>query len=145
MHALDDTDPGTQARRIERDIQRTREAMDHTLTALEHRLAPREILHQSARRMRERLSAGLASTIDTLQRHPAPIAIASALVGAGIAFRPNAMERRERQAAEDFERVWAVLAAAAARAKQRSWIGAGRLAESTWRVRYDVPARNRAR
>ena len=76
-------DSDAQARAVERDIERTRNDMDATLSELERRLAPSEIVHQSAESVRETVrerARGFAeSTIDTLKRHPVPVALAIGL------------------------------------------------------------------
>jgi hypothetical protein len=127
MPDMDDTD--AQARHIQRDIERTREEMDHTLTELERRLAPSEILHSGAETVREGARRGATSTVETLKRHPVAIGLAAALVGARIAFRPSAAERRRRRAEHDLERAFAVLGSAFERATERSQLGATKLAE----------------
>jgi hypothetical protein len=123
--ALDETEDET--RRIQRDIERTREDMDHTLTELERRLSPGEILHQGAETVREGVRSRFAGVIDAMTDHAAPLALGAALVGAGLALRPSATDRRRRQAEQDFERAWAVLSAGLARAKQRSERGTAKL------------------
>lgn len=127
MQVIDDTE--ARARRLQRDIERTREEMDQTLSALEHRLAPAEIVHRGAEELRGRLRAAVASTIETLEDNPGALAIASALVGGWLAFRPSATERRARQTEEDLDRTWAVLVEAAVRMRRRSEVSAGLLAD----------------
>ena len=138
MDAVEDTD--AQAREIQRDIERTRQDMDDTLTALEHRLAPSEILHQGAQTVRERVRSRAAETVETLKRHPAPLALAIALLGARLAFRPTAADRRRHQAQEDIERAWSLLAVALEKAKERSHLGAAKL-EQLGRDALNDPAR----
>jgi hypothetical protein len=133
MEAVED--PETQARQIQRDIERTREEMDQTLTALEQRLAPTELLHRGAETIRERVRSGVTNAVDSLKRHQAPVALAGAIVSASLlAFRPSAADRRRRRSEEDFERAYEVLATAVARAKQQSRVGASKLADQTWQM-----------
>jgi hypothetical protein len=132
MDALDDTD--AQARRIERDIERTRDEMDHTLTELERRLAPSEMLHEGARTIRERVRGGVTRTVDALTRHPGSLALGAAIIGATFALRPSASERLEQRAEQDFDRLWAALATAVDHAKRRSQVGAATLADQTWQT-----------
>ena len=127
MDAIEETE--AQARQIQRDIDRTREEMDHTLSALEERLAPSEILHQGAETVRERVRTRVADTVETLKQHPAPIALAAALIGARFAFRPSAADLRQRQTEEDIERAWSLLGAAFEKAKGQSQVGMARLGE----------------
>jgi hypothetical protein len=127
MPEVDDTE--VQARHIQRDIERTREEMDETLTELERRLAPSEILHSGAETLRARIRDGAMSTVDAVKRHPVPIAVAAALVGARLALRPTAADRRRRRAQQDLERALAVFGAGFARAKERSQAGASTLRE----------------
>jgi len=127
METVEETE--AQARQIQRDIDRTRDEMDHTLSALEERLAPSEILHQGAETVRERVRTRVADTVDTLKRHPAPIALAAALIGARIAFRPSAADLRQRQTEEDIERAWSLIGAAFDKAKDQSQVGMARLGE----------------
>lgn len=118
------TDSDAQARAVERDIERTRNEMDATLSELERRLAPSEIVHQSAESVRETVrerARGFAeSTIDTLKRHPVPVALAIGLALARYAYRPSADERLLMQADEDFERAWRVVQTGLTRAKDRT-------------------------
>lgn len=118
-----------QARHIQRDIDRTREEMDQTLTELERRLSPSEILHSGAETVRERVGSGATSAIETLKRHPLPVAVAAGLLGARLALRPSAAERQRREAQQDVERIMAVLGAAFERAQERAQVGAAGLAE----------------
>ena len=118
-----------EARQIQRDIERTREEMDHTLTELERRLSPSELLHSGAETVRERVRSGATSTVETLKQHPLPIALAAALLGARLALRPSAADRRRRAAEEDFERAMGALGAAFERAQERAQAGASSLAE----------------
>jgi len=97
--------------------------------ALEERLAPSEILQQGARTIRERARGAITGTVDSLKEDFVPVAFASALLGALLAFRPTAADRRRRQAEEDIDRTWAALATAASKAKQRSQVGGSLLAE----------------
>jgi hypothetical protein len=127
MDAVENTE--AHARQIQRDIERTREEMDQTLSALEEKLAPSEILHQGAETVRERLRTGVSDTVDTLKRHPAPIALAAALIGARIAFRPSAADLRQRQAEQDIERAWTLIGAAFEKAKDSSQASMTRLQE----------------
>jgi hypothetical protein len=138
MDGVENTE--AQARQIQRDIERTREEMDQTLSALEEKLAPSEILHQGAETVRERVRTGVADTVETLKRHPAPIALAAALIGARIAFRPSAADLRQRQAEEDIERAWSLIGTALAKAKDNSQVGIARLQELGRDV-IDDPAR----
>lgn len=128
MEALD-TDG--RAREIERDIDRTRDEMDQTLSALERRLAPSEIIHQGAQNLRDGVRDSVTRLLATLQRHPAEIALASAVIGATLALRPSAAARAERAAEQDFERAWGLLTTALEHAKTRSRRGATELAETT--------------
>jgi hypothetical protein len=125
VDAIEDTD--AQARQIQRDLERTREEMDQTLTALEHRLAPSEILHQGAETVRERVRSHAANAVETLKRHPAPVALAAVLLGTRLAFRPSAADRQRRQAQEDVERAWSLLGAAFEKAKEHSQLGTAKL------------------
>jgi hypothetical protein len=117
-----------EARHIQRDIDRTREEMDYTLTELERRLAPSEILHSGAETVRDRVRSGATSTVETLKRHPLPVALAAGLLGARLAFRPSAADRQRREAQRDFERAMAVLGAAFERAQERAQVRASDLA-----------------
>jgi Protein of unknown function (DUF3618) len=119
----------TQARHIQRDIDRTREEMDHTLTELERRLSPSELVHSGAETVRQRVRSGATSAVDTLTRHPLPVALAAALLGARLALRPSAADRRRREAQQDFDRTMALLGAAFERAQERAQVGASNLAE----------------
>jgi len=116
-----------QAREIQRDIDRTRAEMDHTLTELERKLAPSEILHAGAETVREHVHSRAISTVETLTRHPLPIAVAAGLLGAHLALRPSAAQRQRRQAQQDLERTLAVLGTAFARAQERAQFGATEL------------------
>ena len=118
-----------EARQIQRDIERTREEMDHTLTELERRLSPSELLHSGAETVRERVRSGATSTVETLKQHPLPIALAAALLGARLALRPSAADRRRRAAEQDIDRAMAVLGAAFERAQERAQVGASSLVE----------------
>ena len=138
MDAVEDTD--AQAREIQRDIERTRQDMDETLTALEHRLAPSEILHQGAQTVRERVRRSATDTVETLKRHPAPIALGLALLGARLALRPTAADRRRRQAQEDIERAWSLFGVALEKAKEQSHLGAAKL-EQLGRNAWNDPGR----
>jgi hypothetical protein len=126
MPDIDGTE--AQARDIQRDIDRTREEMDQTLTELERRLSPREMLHSGAETVRERVRSKATSTVETLKRHPLPIALAAGLLGAGLALRPSAADRRRREAQQDLERTMAVLGAAFERAQERAQVGATNVA-----------------
>ena len=127
MPDMDDTE--VQAQHIQRDIDRTREEMDHTLTELERKLAPSEILHSSAETVREGVRNSATSTLETLKRHPIALGLAAAVIGARFAFRPSMAERRHRKAEQDLERAFAVLGTAFERATERSQLGASKLAE----------------
>jgi hypothetical protein len=138
---------GTEAEalHIQRDIEQTREEMDHTLTELERRLSPSEIMHSGAETVRERIRTGATSTVDTLKQHPLPVAVAAALLGAHFALRPSAADRRRREAQRDLERAMSVLGAAFERAQERAQVGASSLAElarDAWSHpdRYATPA-----
>ena len=125
-----DVDPTeAAARHIQRDIDRTREEMDHTLTELERRLAPSEILHSSVETVRDRVRSEATSMVDAMKRHPLPVAIALGLLGARFALRPGAAERRRRQTEQDLERTMEVLGAAFEHAQERARVGASGLAE----------------
>jgi uncharacterized protein DUF3618 len=124
MHDVDDTE--AQARFIERDIERTRQEMDHTLSQLEERLAPSEILHSGAETVRESVRSRATSTVEALKRHPLPIALAAVLIGARFALRKSAADRRAEQ---DFERAVSALGVAFGRAQERAQVGASNLAE----------------
>jgi len=149
MDAFEDTE--IRARQIQRDIERTRDEMDQTLTELERRLAPSEILHQGAETVREGFRTRATAAIETLKRHPAPIVLAAALLGARFAFRPSIADLRRRQAQQDVERAWSLLGLAFERAKEQSQLGAatleqlGRLTgERTWRTLQRATAESRA-
>ncbi len=118
MDAIDETEE--QTRRIQDDIERTREDMDHTLTALEHRLAPEAIMHRTTESLRQGLLNVAERSLDAVKRHPAPLALAGLLVGARLALRPSAADRRLRQGEDDLERAMSVLSAGISRAKEQS-------------------------
>lgn len=117
-------DADAQAREVERDIERTRNEMDATLSELERRLAPSEIVHQGAETVRETVrdrARGFAdSTLETIKRHPVPVALAIGLALARYAYRPNAEERLRMQADEDFDRAWRVVQSGLSRAKDQT-------------------------
>lgn len=113
------TDSEAQARAVEQDIERTRQEMDETLSQLERKLAPSEIVHQGAESMRQR-ARGLASTaVDTLKSHPVPVALAIGVALARYAYRPGPEERLRLQADDDLERAWRMLRTGLSRAKDR--------------------------
>jgi hypothetical protein len=117
-------DSDAQARAVERDIERTRNEMDATLSELERRLAPSEIVHQGAETVRETVrerARGFAeNALDTLKRHPMPVALAIGLALARYAYRPSAEERLRMQADEDFDRAWRVVRSGLTRAKDQT-------------------------
>jgi hypothetical protein len=117
-------DSDAQARAVERDIERTRNEMDATLSELERRLAPSEIVHQGAETVREtvrdRARSLAESAVDTLKRHPVPVAVAIGLALARYAYRPSAEERLRMQADEDFDRAWRAVRNGLARAKDQT-------------------------
>lgn len=114
------TDTEAQARAVERDIEHTRNEMDATLSELERRLAPSEIVHQGAESVRERVRGVATEAIEAVKRHPVPVALALGLVFARYASRPSAQERLSTQADEDLDRAWRVMSAGLARAKEQS-------------------------
>ncbi len=120
-------EPADRTREIQRDIERTRGEMDDTLTALEQRLSPEQLLHRGVGSMRRGFSHLAASAGATVRRHPAPIAAAALLIGLRFALRPGAQQRRRLQAQEDLDRTWALVAAVLERARQRSRVGRGRI------------------
>ncbi len=117
-------DSDAQAREVERDIERTRNEMDATLSELERRLAPSEIVHQGAETVRETVrerARGLATqTVDTLKRHPVPVAVIVGLAVARWAYRPSTEERLRMRADEDLDRAWRVLQTGITRAKEEA-------------------------
>jgi hypothetical protein len=124
-------DPADRPREIQRDIERTRDEMDRTLTALEERLSPEQLLQGSAGMIRNGISQLGASARDAVGRHPVPFAAAAVIVGARFALRSSAHERQRRQAAEDLDRTWRVLVTALETARERSRTGRGRLEDVT--------------
>jgi hypothetical protein len=128
MDIMDDAD--AQARRIQSDIDRTRDAMDHTLTKLEQRLAPEELVQRGTETLRARLRSAVDHTVATVKRHPVPLLAAGAAIAVRVGMRPSAKQRQLRQAEEDFERVWTMLATGVAHAKEQSRHGGTRVAEA---------------
>jgi uncharacterized protein DUF3618 len=122
------------ARDIQRDIERTRERMDHTLTELERRLAPSEILHSGVETVRVRVRSGASSTVETLKQHPMSLAIAAGVLGIGLALRPSTADRRQRRAEEDIERAVAILGTAFARAKEHAQFSASNIGDTLKRA-----------
>ena len=114
------TESEAQARAVERDIERTRNEMDETLSQLERRLAPSEIVHQGTESVRERVRGVATNAVDTLKRHPVPVALAVGLALARYAYRPSAEERLRLRAEEDFDRAWRVMRTGLTRAKEQS-------------------------
>jgi Protein of unknown function (DUF3618) len=77
---------------IEEDISRTRASIDSTLTALENRLTPRELLDQAFEYARESGAREFVSNLQGSVKHnPLPVS----LVGIGLAWLMMA-DRRER-------------------------------------------------
>ncbi len=70
---------GKTAAEIESDIDRTRAELDAVLGALEHRLAPRQLLGKGIDMMKLRMGGSVGAA---LREHPAPLA----LIGAGIGW-----------------------------------------------------------
>jgi fructose-bisphosphate aldolase class 1 len=125
MDAVTDTE--AQARAVERDIEHTRNEMDATLSELERRLAPSEIVHQGAESVRERVRGVATDAIEAVKRHPVPVALALGLVLARYVSRPSAQERLSTQADEDLDRAWRVMSAGLTRAKEQSLEGEAKL------------------
>lgn len=117
-------DADVQAREVERDIERTRHEMDATLSELERRLAPSEIVHQGAETVRETVrerARGFAETaVEAIKRHRVPVAVAIGIALARYASRPNAEERLRMQADEDFDRAWRIVQSGLSRAKDQT-------------------------
>ncbi len=118
------TDTEAQARAVERDIERTRNEMDATLSQLERRLAPSEIAQQGSElvkeTVRERIRGFASHAVETVKQHPIPVALAVGLVIARYASRPSAEERLRIRADEDVDRAWRVVRAGLTRAKEQS-------------------------
>jgi hypothetical protein len=114
-------DSEAQARAVEEDIERTRNEMDATLSELERRLAPSEIVHQGAETMRERVRGIATNAVETVKRHPVPVALAIGVALARYAYRPSAEQRLQMQADEDFDRAWRIVRAGLSRAKEESF------------------------
>lgn len=109
------------ARAVERDIERTRTEMDATLSKLERRLAPSEIVQRGTETVRERVRGLATHAFEALQRHPVPVALAVGAVLARFALRPSAEQRLRLQADDDFDRAWRVLRAGMSRAKEQGY------------------------
>lgn len=113
-------DSEAQTRAVERDIERTRNEMDATLSELERRLAPSEIVHQSAETVRERARGVGTRALEALKQHPVPVALAIGVLLTRYAYRPGAEERLRVRADEDFDRAWRVLQTGLSRAKDQT-------------------------
>jgi hypothetical protein len=115
------TDTEAQARAVERDIERTRNEMDATLSELEKRLAPSEIVHQGAETVRERARGMAYDALEALKRHPVPVALVVGLAVARYASRPSAAELLRLQADDDLDRLWRALKVGMTRAKEEGY------------------------
>src|SRR5690349_9310095 len=115
-------------REIEHEIERTRAEMDGTLTALEQKLSPGQLLDEAIVTLRESAGRTAVSLAETVRRHPLPVALGTALVATMLARRGADGERRAGDA--DTTRRWmTLLSAALAQARMASESGGDRAAE----------------
>jgi len=84
--------------RVEHEIVRTRDELDHTLDVLGERFSAQELRQQAG----DYVHAGLRRVGDRIQRNPRQAALASTLVLFGLLARRWYRSRAERRRAEQF-------------------------------------------
>jgi Protein of unknown function (DUF3618) len=70
------------ASEIEEDIARTRGDLSETLDALEHKLAPRQLLEKGVDMLRDSMDGNWSQVTETIRANPVPLA----LIGAGLGW-----------------------------------------------------------
>jgi ElaB/YqjD/DUF883 family membrane-anchored ribosome-binding protein len=127
-------------RDIEHEIAQTRAEMDTTLTALEQKLSPGQLLDEALGMVRETAERAGTSLAQTVKRHPVPVALGAALFTA-LVTRAGSNGKTRRSAPYDDESVrqWiGLLAAAMAQARDVSRAGGERVDDLTRDARRTV-------
>src|SRR6185295_15558133 len=99
-----------------------------TLTALEQKLSPGQLLDEAIATLRESAGRTAASLADTVRRHPVPVALGTALVATLLARRGTGDAKRVGDD-EPARRWMTLLSAALAQARVASEMGGDRAAE----------------